>query len=255
MSHRTWEFILLTLLLSASFFALGKAYAQNQEGAPAQPPEQGSSPVFAQTAAPEVNLQQPAAPITAPEPSTPEMAKIMQVQQVMDKPQPGTETAVTQPPEEISIYRSGIRAFSALLVVLALILLLTYWVRRRGRQLPLFSGASLASVMGRVYLEPRVCLHFIQTGGKVLVIGVTPNSISLLSAFDAESFASALAKAPEAASAGASGFMAQLEASIRESKKRPAEPRAEDEEVTALRKDIERLQKYLDEGTRFPKEA
>ena len=255
MSHRTWEFILLTLVLSASFFALGKAYAQNQEGAPAPPPEQGSPPAFAQTARPEVSPQQPAGPLSAPEPNTPEMAKIMQVQQVMDRPQPAGTEAAPQPPEEVSIYRSGIRAFSALLVVLALILLLTYWVRRRGRQLPLFSGASLASVMGRVYLEPRVCLHFIQTGGKVLVIGVTPNSISLLSAFDAESFASALAKAPEAASAGASGFMAQLEASIRESKKRPAEPRAEDEEVTALRKDIERLQKYLDEGTRFPKEA
>ena len=255
MSHRTWEFILLTLLLSVSFFALSKAYAQNQEGAPAPPPEQGSPLAFAQTAPPEVNLHPPAALIAAPEPSTPEMAKIMQVQQVMDRPQPAGTEAAPQPPEEVSIYRSGIRAFSALLVVLALILLLTYWVRRRGRQLPLFSGASLASVMGRVYLEPRVCLHFIQTGGKVLVIGVTPNSISLLSAFDAESFASALAKAPEAASAGASGFMAQLEASIRESKKRPAEPRTEDEEVTALRKDIERLQKYLDEGTRFPKEA
>ena len=251
MSHRTWEFILLTLLLSASFFALGKAYAQNQEGAPAPPLEQGSPPAFAQTA----SLQQTAGPVSAPEPNTPEMAKIMQVQQVMDRPQPAGTEAAPQPPEEVSIYRSGIRAFSALLIVLALILLLTYWVRRRGRQFPLFSGASLASVMGRVYLEPRVCLHFIQTGGKVLVIGVTPNSISLLSAFDAESFASALAKVPEAASAEASGFMAQLEASIRESKKAPAQFRTEDEEVTALRKDIERLQKYLDEGPRFPKEA
>jgi flagellar biogenesis protein FliO len=258
MSHRKWEFILLTLL-SASFFMSPTVCAESQEGAPAVPPEQGSSPSLARPAPPEASLQQPAAPIpplesNAPE-IPPEVAKIRQVQQVMDKPQPGTEAAAAQPPDEISIYYSGIRAFSALLVVLALILLLTYWVRRRGRRLPLFSGASLAGVMGRVYLEPRVCLHFVQTGGKVLVIGVTPSSISLLSAFDAESFASALKKAPETASAEASGFVAHLEASMREAKKRPAEPLAEDEEVAALRKDIERLQRYLDDGTRFPKEA
>jgi flagellar biogenesis protein FliO len=251
MSRETPELMLLTFLLCVALSVPGAAYGESQEGGAAAP-EKGPAPVFAQTTPPVVDLT---GPMSAAEPSTPEQVKIQQVQAEMDKPKPGTEANAGNPPEGFSFYRSGIRAFSALLVVLALILLLTYWVRRRGRQLPLFPGASLANVMGRIYLEPRVCLHFVRTGGKVLVIGVTPNSISLLSSFDAESFASAQTKHPEAASLDASGFMAHLETSIQEMKKPPVEIRSEDEEVAALRKDIERLQKYLEEGSRSPKEA
>ena len=253
MTRTAWLLFLLALL-PVSFLFL-PAHVEGQESAPAAPPREASPPAFAQTAPPEVDLQRPAVPPASPPPITPELEKIEQVRAEMDKPQPATGATATPATRDFSLYRSAVRVFSALCLVLAIILLLTFWVRRHGKKSPLFSGTSLASVMGRVYLEPRVCLHFVQTGGKVLVIGVTPNSIALLSSFDAASFGSAQKSRPEGASVDAPAFMAQLEASIQEMQKRPVESGAADEEVAALRKDIERLQEYLKEGTHLPKEA
>jgi flagellar biogenesis protein FliO len=129
-----------------------------------------------------------------------------------------------------------------------LILLATYFLKRFGRRSPLLAGSTLAEVLGKVYLAPRVCLHFVRTGGRVLVIGVTQQAIAVVAEFDAEAFERATeTNSEKPALEGAESFLAQLRATMQATTQ--AEPAAgEDAEIAALRKDVQRLQQYLEEG-------
>ncbi len=227
--------------------------AQAQESAPRAAPATESAPGFEQTVPPKVDLGKlPEKPV-APAPTTPELEKIEQVRAEMDRSRRGPEAPAAQPAPEFSLYRSAARVFSALLLVLATILLLTYVLKRHGKRSALLSGPTLATILGRVYLEPRVRLHFVRTGGKVIVVGVTQNSISSLAEFDAESFALVREGDHEKGPVDVAGFMEQLKTSMRNIQEPPTEPSVEDAEVSALKRDIERLQKYIDEAPRPPK--
>ena len=170
-----------------------------------------------------------------------------------------------------------LKAFVALCIVLALILVLTFVVKRLGRHSALFSGPTLGKVLGRVYLAPRVMLYYVQTGGKVLVVGVSQNAMTLLAQFDAAAFeagaALPAAGAPNAAGAPPTAgmrvpgpapsmaiegddFLSQLRASLDLMEKvdgaRDAAPA--DADVAELRGDIERLHKQLQESLREEKD-
>ena len=149
-----------------------------------------------------------------------------------------------------------LRGFFALCVVIALILLVYYVARRWGKKVPFLAGATLGTVLGRIHLERGTTLHFVRTGGRVLVVGVNGNAVSLVSDFDAAAFDS-FESGPEEENEAAppfnpDSFLAQLQASSRavgpglEMEQTPVD----DDEIAALRGDIQRLQRYLREESR-----
>ncbi len=149
-----------------------------------------------------------------------------------------------------------LQGFFALCVVIALILLVYYVARRWGKKVPLLAGATLGTVLGRVHLERGSTLHFVRTGGRVLVVGVSGNAVSLVSEFDAAAFERLEAvreEEPEPAPPfNPDSFLAQLQASSQAMG--PAlemeEAQVDDDEIAALRGDIQRLQRYLREEAR-----
>ncbi|HOF40378.1 MAG TPA: flagellar biosynthetic protein FliO [Candidatus Hydrogenedentes bacterium] len=161
--------------------------------------------------------------------------------------------------------RSLLRAFAWLLVVIALILLVYYVLQRRGRGGPLRLGSQLGTVLGRIYLSPRMCLHFVRTGGKVLVVGQTQNALTLIADFNEAEFAVPVESAAQGAAGEApaepkADFLSLLRDGIsriyrtgveHDQASEPVEPVGEDD-IAALRGDIHRLQEYLRDSMREP---
>ena len=75
-----------------------------------------------------------------------------------------------------------------LLIICGLVILAVYAMKRFGGKTPILAGAQLGTPIGRVHLAPRVTLHYVRTGGRVLVIGVSQNSIATVAEFDAATF-------------------------------------------------------------------
>lgn len=225
---------------------------------------------FEQTAEPRWEYET-VVPIEEEAPVQPTDPKLIQVHAELDRMQglpaaPGPET-----PARRSGFGLGtvLRAISGLFIVIALILLCTYLLKRFGSRTPLLAGSDLGAILGKLYLSPRASLHFVRSGGRVLVIGVTQNNISLVSEFDAAAFEALLAPQQateptgQAQRAGASSkekdtasFLAHLKASANELRGEPltgdvAQPaQSPDEDIDSLRSDIARLQKYLKDNLR-----
>ena len=187
----------------------------------------------------------------------PLMEKIRQTGEYVDaEPEAaGNEAVPAQPARQRSLFHQALKAVWGLLITLALFCLLVFLLKRYGRSVPILAGANSGKVIGKVYLAPRTHLHFVQIVDKVLVVGVTPNAISLLAEFDAEAFeAESEAAAPsEAARAWAlaperQGFLDYLRSGVRGPAGAPPEQERDDPEIAALRQDIQRLERYLEEG-------
>lgn len=158
-----------------------------------------------------------------------------------------------------------LKAFGWLLVVIAMILLIYYVLQRRSSGGKLLTGNRLGTVLGRLYLSPRVCLYFVRTGGKVLVIGQSQNGLSLIAGFGEADFASAgeesdggegQSEGETAVTAGRS-FFSELRANLTQMNGRPEVESGElspssidEDDIAALRGDIHRLQEYLRDSTR-----
>lgn len=164
------------------------------------------------------------------------------------------ETEAAAPPmEPPSLSHFIPRMIIGLCIVCGLILLGGCLARRMGRHSPLLAGPRLGAVLGRVHLAPKVTLHYVRTGGRVLVVAVTPNAVSLVADFPGDQFE---ATAPEEASDAAAqadarpaSFLQQLQAIARQG----ASPENEDD-LAALRSDLQRLQRYLQEGSGEPRQ-
>ena len=159
----------------------------------------------------------------------------------------------------------------ALCVVLAMLFFLGYGAKRMGKTTAVFAGTHLGQIMGKIYLAPRVCLHFVRTGGKVLVIGVTQNAIASVAEFEAEAFDALSVSAEPANKTEGSvrattprtgeSFVSQLMAHLHQSRSKEsvlvdeAESSAvpEDQELLALRNEIQSLRRFLDESSRETK--
>jgi flagellar biogenesis protein FliO len=127
-----------------------------------------------------------------------------------------------------------------------LILISYYLLGRFGKKTPLFAGANLGQILGRLYLSPRACLYFVKVKDRVLIVGVTPANISQVAELPADKFdAVTEKKAQSAASPGANAFLKELKSQV--SGQAPDEV---DDEIAALRGDLDRLQRYLQESTR-----
>lgn len=157
--------------------------------------------------------------------------------------------------------RPYLQTIMALLIVLAVFILLAYGLRRLGQRTSVFPQSNVASVIGRVYLTPRVSLHFIRTGDKVLVVGVGQNEPALLTEFPAESFEQQTgvhgpsgAARPSQESVGqqrpGDEFWAELQAKTKELTRDEQSPSSDTADVNSLRDDIQRLRQTLQESSR-----
>ncbi|MFP4172957.1 MAG: FliO/MopB family protein [Candidatus Hydrogenedentota bacterium] len=158
--------------------------------------------------------------------------------------------------------RPYIQTILALLIVLGVFILLAYGLRRLGQRTSVFPQSNVASVIGRVYLTPRVSLHFIRTGDKVLVVGVGQNEPSLLTEFPADSFEQQQMPAQGFSATGQESrenagqqrpgeeFWAELQAKTRELTRDEQNPSSDTADVNSLRDDIQRLRKTLQESSR-----
>lgn len=220
--------------------------------------QEPSGQPFDKTEAPALDLPKYAPPET-PAADQDALEKVRQVQAQMDaaeaQPQPRRTDAVQDP----SMARDTLRTIASLCLVLALIVAVAYLLRRFGKRTPLLAGAELGQLAGKVYLSPRVCLHYVRTGGKMLIVGVTPNAMSPIAEFDEAAFPAVSAAQPPQSTvpepSRAESFLAELQASLHaQEKPEPATPPSEEAELDALRRDVLRLQQYLEGRTRGPRE-
>lgn len=143
----------------------------------------------------------------------------------------------------------AVRATGALAAICGAIILLGWLAKRFGAKSPLLAGAQLAQVLGRTYLEPKAALHFVKTGGRVLVVGVTPTGMHLITEFEAEQFEQS--PAAEAVAPKTSGVEAGFLAKLREQQEQATVAASgNNEELDTLRSDIQRLKQYLQENRR-----
>lgn len=155
------------------------------------------------------------------------------------------------PPTRGTLYY--LRVLSMLCLVIGLILAIGYAVRRLGGSTPLLAGADLGRIMGRLYLSRNVTLFFVETGGKVLVLGVTGTSVATVAEFDASAFDTLEEEDTGEGAFDPESFLAQLQASS-SALRQEASPAAADDDIASLRQDIERLQGYLREESREPQD-
>ncbi|MCH7959462.1 MAG: flagellar biosynthetic protein FliO [Candidatus Hydrogenedentes bacterium] len=195
---------------------------------------------------------------TPPDEATPDPF-IEALNRELDEPTTDSTPEVADQPEAepTSGFIYYIRVFSAFCVVIALILLTGYLVRKLGKRIPLLAGAELGTILGRVYLARGTALHFVKTGGRVLVLGITNNSISLLKEFDADEFEALHAPSSnESENANEGDFLAQFEESSRilRGSGQIALNDAEDDDISSLRGDIRRLREFIKRDSGEPED-
>ncbi|MBX7257144.1 MAG: flagellar biosynthetic protein FliO [Candidatus Hydrogenedentes bacterium] len=276
----------LTGLLLA--FALCAAVCAEDKPAPdaevpastASKPDEG----FKETTPPDIGLQpgvlppvevQQAPKEEIPKPGAPPMPEYWtagkeQLDKELDKRQGGGGTEAetggnaTAPQSSNALQRTGWSPWKSLgqvtaafAVILACMLLINYFLGRFGKRVPMLAGANLGTLIGRLYLSPKACLYFIRVKGKVLIVGVTPTSVSSVAEMDASEFDSLPAAAPstikpgsksETGSPAGDKFLSQLKTFMRANPQTPKSAR-EDDEIATLRGDIARLRRELKEGT------
>jgi len=164
--------------------------------------------------------------------------------------------ATDAPPVRESLLYQFLNVFLLLLLLCGLLVLVVYALKRFGAKTPMLAGSNLGTPMGRVHLAPRVALHYVRTGGRVLVIGVTQNDIAPVAEFDEAAFDAYLTSGD--ADADTSSFQAVLGKTtlLDEPEGRPhaganrGGSAPEDDELAALRTDLDRLRRYLQESPR-----
>ena len=159
-------------------------------------------------------------------------------------------------PAPTSLYQPFARGFMAFCVTLGLILVAYVLLRGKARKAPLLGGGNLGKVVGRLYLAPRVCLHFVSAGGRILVVGVTQNAISLIAEFDASAFSLEEEEGGASEPQVSEGFLTQLKANLSRHRKEEEEtPSSEDAEIASIRDEIHRLQAHLWDSSSEPDDS
>lgn len=223
------------------------AMAQPVESPASQtpPPDDGTSP------APPTTPTDPKDPVGLPEPPKDDLI-LGRFKDYYDALEAQTVVPVERPdqPVAMTFTRQLLRAFGWLCVIIAAILLLFYAIRRWGAKTPLLAGQRLAEVIGRVHLSPKASVHFVRTAGRVLVLGVTQQEVSLLTELDAATFDAHTADA--VAAPRTRSFLEELQRDNARFDAPVAMPQKEkripDEEIDSLRQDLQRLQRYLAES-------
>lgn len=167
----------------------------------------------------------------------------------LDEPSTESVPEVVAEPDNAPRYEFlyFVRVFSVLLAVSGLIILIGYLVRKLGKRIPLLANAELGTILGRLYLARGTTLHFVKTGGRVLVLGITNNSISLLKEFAADEFDKTNApSSDQSKKSDGDNFLAQFEERsriLRDSDQVVLDD--VDEDMSSLRGDIRRLREFI----------
>lgn len=169
---------------------------------------------------------------------------IEQIQKLYDAPAaPTPQTSAPAQPE--SLTRQALKVFAVLAILCGAIILLGYVSRKYLPKTRVLAGLRLGSVMGRVHLTPKASLHYVKTGGRVLVLGVTPAGIHLITEFEAETFEAAVSTPSVAEPTGQGpNFLEFLSSAQRGGRA------GSDEEFANLRGEIQRLSEFLREAGR-----
>jgi flagellar biogenesis protein FliO len=216
---------------------------------------------FAETAPPKVAVPLPdASPAVhdpeaaAPPPEGPAADPLIsEIGALMDVPPNGEDATAPEASgasagddTAFSPARAALNALMALCAVLFLFFLLVYLAKRFGKRTPILAGQQLGKVLGRVALSPQASLHFVQTNGEVLVIGVTTQSVSLLRSFDAAEFGQRDSEPAAPQAANTRNFLDQL----KEVQHSMAGVPGVDEDLDSLKGDLQRLKQYFQDSTR-----
>ncbi len=164
----------------------------------------------------------------------------------------GAETGSTSPegPREGP---GALRMVAVLFLVCGGIIALGYGSRKLLRRTPLLAGQHFGTVLGKVYLSPRASLHYVRSGGRILVIGVTQSSMSLIAEFNEADFIEAAEDVPAPnESAPGTDFLELLQGRVAQAQGTAAAPPASDESLASLRGELERLQQHLKGSVREP---
>jgi flagellar biosynthetic protein FliO len=157
------------------------------------------------------------------------------------------------PDNRASLGKAVTRMISALAIVLALILGLYYFTRKFGSKVPVFAGSQFGKVLGRIHLSKDASLHYVQTGGRVLLVGVTNGGVQLVAEFDSSAFDEIIQGDLDKEDLDPEKFLAHLNQQTSEFNLEK-EPNTTEDDISALRSDIRRLQDYLQEEASDPKE-
>ena len=84
------------------------------------------------------------------------------------------------------IWLAFARTFSILFVVLALLILVFYMIRRLTNARGAKGARTYISVLGIHHFSPKEKLALVNIMGKTVLIGITPNQISKLTTIDAD---------------------------------------------------------------------
>ena len=164
-----------------------------------------------------------------------------------------TQTGQTTDPNQrettTSPFRAALELIVSLSFVIALILLIFYFVRKVGKRTSLLAGPELGTVLGRIHLGRGSALHFVRAGGRILVVGVTNNTMSLIAEFDGDAFSEPAEEPATSEDFNPDKFLEQLRSSSEAMKESPTK-HVKDDEIDSLRSDIQRLQEYLREESR-----
>lgn len=160
----------------------------------------------------------------------------------------------TRPPEEqikpTSFTAQLMWTFTVLLFLLGAIILLGQLAKRFGARTPALAGLRLGNVLGRIYLTPKASLHYVKTGDRVLVVGVTPAGIHLITEFAADAFEAQLAEPAQAPGANSDDSRLNFLEYINAAQK--PDRASADDDLANLRGEIQRLSEFLRESSREP---
>jgi len=174
----------------------------------------------------------------------------------------GTDPDSLRPSYHLSAYNL-LKTVMYLLLVIAMILLVYYFLRKRLRGGHIISPANLGAVIGRLYLAPKTCLHFVNTNGRVLIVGESSGGLVLIADFDEADFdaleqeqpaETGKSKALKKQAGGGTEFLTQLRDSLKKMNK-PEVQESESEspstdDIASLKGEIQKLQDYLRDSTR-----
>jgi len=235
----TWTRSLAGLLFVLVVALAGAVVAQEPaaEGVP-------DTPEAAEAAAGAAAVSEPAAEgeyAAAPDP------ELQRIQALFDEPATPSPDA---PPATVSASGSITTLLWQTLMVLLLICAAIIGGGAISKRLlsktPVMAGVKLGHVLGRVYLSPKASLHYVKTGGRVLVLGVTPAGIHLITEFAAEAFEAVLAEPRNAKDETGPNFLEYLTHAQR------PERASGDDDIANLRGEIQRLSEFLRESNREP---
>jgi flagellar biosynthetic protein FliO len=81
---------------------------------------------------------------------------------------------------EPELINTGIKTFAMLFIVLGILVLLLYVMKRFMSQKGKYKGDLLIKVVSSLYLSPKERIEVIEISGERIVLGVTPGNINFL---------------------------------------------------------------------------